>query len=178
MATTLLVAGSTLTFWIPPFASTSSFKVLGCLCNCRQLAYSSFQLTHMSHDDHAIELIEPWRPRRRQNIITVLATLPQVWVYACKHQCTTAITRMWTKSLLVFFESYTAESCAQAMADNGVQTVYNCFIWVWAVQYSKLTTSSDNTYRQTSTKDHIEMTFGICIIRVLLKPCMCGASTG
>ena len=119
VATTLLVAGSTLTFWIPPFASTSSFKVLGCLCNCRQLAYSSFQLTHMSHDDHAIELIEPWRPRRRQNIITVLATLPQVWVYACKHQCTTAITRMWTKSLLVFFESYTAESCAQAMADNG-----------------------------------------------------------
>jgi len=26
VATTLLVAGSTLTFWIPPFASTSSFS--------------------------------------------------------------------------------------------------------------------------------------------------------
>jgi len=39
VATALLVAGSTLTFWIPPFASTSctqaSFKTLGCSCNCR-----------------------------------------------------------------------------------------------------------------------------------------------
>ena len=55
MATALLVAGSTLTLWIPPFASTSSYssvvKAPGCSCNCRRLAYGSFQLTHMSRDD-------------------------------------------------------------------------------------------------------------------------------
>ena len=44
VATTLLVAGSTLIFWIPgqtPFASTSSY-------NCRRLTYSLFQLTHVT----------------------------------------------------------------------------------------------------------------------------------
>ena len=89
MATALLVAGSTLTFWISPFASTSSYssvvKALGCSCNCRRLACDSFQLTHMSRDDHAVQLIEPWRPRRRQNIITALTTLPQGWVSASVH---------------------------------------------------------------------------------------------
>jgi len=39
----------------------------------------------MSHDDHAVELTEARRPRRRQNI-TALTTLPQVWVSARKHQ--------------------------------------------------------------------------------------------
>ena len=49
----------------------------------------------MSHDDHTVQLIissEPWQPKRRQNIITVLTTLPQGWVLTCKNQCTTAIT--------------------------------------------------------------------------------------
>ena len=53
VATALLVAGSTLTFWIPwqtPFASTSrtqaSFKVLGCSYNFSQLTCGSFQLCH------------------------------------------------------------------------------------------------------------------------------------
>jgi len=113
VATTLLVAGSTLTFWILLFASTSSYssviKALGCSCNCRQLAYGSFQLTHMSRDDHAVQLIEPWRPRRRQNFITVLTTLPQGWVSARKHQCTTAITTKWTEFSWAFCESYTAD---------------------------------------------------------------------
>ena len=100
MATALLVAGSTLTFWIPRFASTSSYSsVVQSARNCRQLAYGSFRLAHMSRDDHAVELIEPWRPKRRQNIITALTTLPQGWVSARKHQCTTAITTMWTESL-------------------------------------------------------------------------------
>jgi len=58
----------------------------------------------MSRDDHAIDLIEPWRPRRRQNIITALTTLPQGWVSTRKHQCMTAITMMWA-----FPESYTAD---------------------------------------------------------------------
>jgi len=31
----------------------------------------------MSRDDHAVQLIELWRPKRRQNIITALTTLPQ-----------------------------------------------------------------------------------------------------
>jgi len=30
----------------------------------------------MTRDDHAVQLIEPWRPKRRQNIITALTTLP------------------------------------------------------------------------------------------------------
>jgi len=81
VATALLVAGSTPTFWIPPFVSTSSYssvvQALGCSHNCRRLTYGSFQLTHMSRDDHAVQLIEPWRPKRRQNIITALTTLPQ-----------------------------------------------------------------------------------------------------
>jgi len=82
VATALLVAGSTLTFWIPwqtSFASTSlysgrqsSFKALGYSYNCMRLTCGSFQLTHMSRDDHAVELIEPWRPKRRQNVITAL----------------------------------------------------------------------------------------------------------
>ena len=81
VATALLVEGSTQTFWISPFVSISSYssvvKALGCSCNCRRLAYGSFQLTQMSHDDHTVQLIEPWWPRRRQNVITVLTTLPQ-----------------------------------------------------------------------------------------------------
>ena len=47
-----------------------------------RLTCGSFQLTHMSRDDHAVQLIEPWRPKRRQNIITALTKLPQGWVLA------------------------------------------------------------------------------------------------
>jgi len=36
----------------------------------------------MLRDDHAVQLTEPWRPRRRQNVITALTTLPQGWVSA------------------------------------------------------------------------------------------------
>ena len=50
MATALLVAGSTPTFWIPQFVSTSSYCVVEAL-GCRRLTYGSFQLTHMSRDD-------------------------------------------------------------------------------------------------------------------------------
>ena len=65
-------------------------KALGCSCNCRRLAYGSL-INAMSHDDHAVQLIEPWRPKRRQNIITALTTLPQGWVSTRKHQYTIAI---------------------------------------------------------------------------------------
>ena len=57
VATALLVAGSTLTFWIPPFVCTSSYSSvvrLRCSYNCKRLTHGSFQLTHMSRDDHAV----------------------------------------------------------------------------------------------------------------------------
>ena len=125
MATALLVAGSTPTFWIPHFISTSSYwsivQALGCSHNCRRLTYGSFQLTHMSHDDHAVQLIEPWRPKQRHNLITALTTLPQRWVSTRKHQYTTAITTMWTASLWVFPESYTADESWIVRSSDGGQ---------------------------------------------------------
>jgi len=62
VATALLVAGSTLTFWIylgrlrlhPPAHTQASLKALGCLYNCMRLTCGSFQLTHMSRDDRAM----------------------------------------------------------------------------------------------------------------------------
>jgi len=52
VATTLLVAGSTPTFWIPQLVSTSSYssvvQPLGCLHNYRRLTYGLFQLTHVT----------------------------------------------------------------------------------------------------------------------------------
>jgi len=93
--------------------------------NCRRLTDGSFQLTLMSRDVHAIQLILPWRPKRRQNIITALTTLPQGWVSAHKHQYTTAITPMWTESSWAFPESYTAGSCTRALADNGDKRAHN-----------------------------------------------------
>jgi len=90
-----------------------SFKALGCSYNCMRLTCGSFQLTHMSRDDQAVQLIE----QRRQNI-TALTTLPQGWVSTHKHQCTRAITTMWAESSWAFPESYTTGSCARAMADN------------------------------------------------------------
>ena len=119
MATALLVAGSTLTFWRPPFVCTSSYSII---CNnCKRLTYSSFYLTHMSRDDHAVQLIELWRPKRRQSIITALTTLPQGWVSTRKHQYTTAITTMWTESSWAFPESYTADESWIVRSSDGGQ---------------------------------------------------------
>ena len=63
MAAALLVAGPTLTFWIPwqtPFASTSSYSsvVQSARLLCRRVTCGSFQFMHMSRDDLAIYLIE------------------------------------------------------------------------------------------------------------------------
>ena len=127
MATALLVAGLLWPFGYlclhPPARIQVSFKALGCSYNCRRLTHVSFQLMHMSCDDHAVQLIEPWRPKPRQNIITMPTTLPQGWVSASKHQCTTVITTTWTESLSAFPESYTANRmtvglCAWAMAEH------------------------------------------------------------
>jgi len=74
----------------------------------------------MSRNDHTVELIEPWWTRRRQNIITALTTLPQGWALARKHQCTTAITTMWTESSWAFPESYAADdSWIERLSDGG-----------------------------------------------------------
>ena len=125
MATALLVAGSTPTFWIPQFVSTSLHssvvQVLRCSHNCRRLTYGSFQLTHMSRDDHAVQLIEPWQPKRKQNIITALTTLPQWWVSTRKHHYMTAITTMWTESSWAFPESYTADESWIVRSSDGGQ---------------------------------------------------------
>jgi len=125
VATALLVAGSTPTFRIPQFVSTSSYssivQALGCLHNCRQLTYGSFQLMHMSCDDRAVQLIEPWWPKRRQNINTALTTLPQWWFPTHKHQYTTAITTMWTESSWAFPESYTADESWIVHSSDGGQ---------------------------------------------------------
>ena len=60
--------------------------------------------------------------KRRQNIITVLTTLPQGWVLSRMHQCLIVITTMWTESSWAFPESYllmTVGSRARAMSING-----------------------------------------------------------
>jgi len=49
--------------------------------------------------------LEPWRPKRRQNVITALTTLPQGWDLTRKNQCTTAISTMWTESSWVFLRA-------------------------------------------------------------------------
>ena len=64
---------------------------------------------------------EPWWPKQRQNIIIALTTLPQGWVSTCKHQCTTAITTMWTESSWAFPESYTADDSWIVCSSNGDQ---------------------------------------------------------
>ena len=150
MATALLVAGSIPTFWIPQFVSTSSYssvvQALGCSHNYRRLTYGSFQLTHVSRDDLAVQLIEPWRPKRRQNIITALTTLPQVWISTRKHQYTTAITTMWTESSWPFRKSYPADDS-------------------WIVR-----SSDGDTRRQKAHNFTTKVSF--CTIIVLLSHCM------
>ena len=117
VATALLVAGSTLTFWIPwqtPFASTSSYSSVVPPANLWLVPINA----HVTWW-YAVQLIEPWRPRRRQNIIAALTTLPQGWVSARKHQCTTAITTIWTKSSWAFPESYTANDSSIMRSSDG-----------------------------------------------------------
>ena len=125
MAIALLVVGSTLTFWIPPFASTSSYlsvvNALGCSCNCRRLAYGAFQLTHMSRDDHtprcSIDQAMAAKTKTKRyysahNIATRVNS-------ACKHQCTTAITTMRTEFSCAFPESYTADDSWIVRSSDG-----------------------------------------------------------
>ena len=125
MATALLVVGSTLTFWIPwqtSFASTSSYSSV--VQRARLLVYlQAANLRFVPINAHVTwwHVAESWRLKRRQNVITALTTMPQGWVSARKHQCTAAITTMWTESLWAFSESYTADDSWIVHSSNGGQ---------------------------------------------------------
>ena len=42
---------------------------------------------------------QQWRPKVRQELITLLTTSPAQCVLACKHQCTVAVTAVWSETL-------------------------------------------------------------------------------
>ena len=123
METALLVAGSTLTFWIPqlhlPARTQGSFQALGCSYNYRRLTDRSFQLTHMSRDD---QLIEPWRPNEDR---TLLQRSQRCHRGEFRHvsistrqrslQCGQNLPGPFLRATLPM----TVGSCARAMADNG-----------------------------------------------------------
>jgi len=102
VATALLVAGLE-----TPFASTSSYTSIvqsgRLLLQAANLRLIPINTRHMMTTlFNWSSSSEPWWPKRRQSMITALTTLPQGWVSARKHQCTTVITRMWTESSWVF----------------------------------------------------------------------------
>ena len=87
-----------------------------------RLTCGSFQLTHMSRDDHAVQFIEPWRPKRRQNIITALTTLPQGWVRHVSINTRQRSLRYGQNLHGPFLRAtlqMTVGLCARAMAING-----------------------------------------------------------
>ena len=85
-------------------------------------ALKYFQLTHVSRNDHAVELIEPRRPRQRQNIITAFTTLPQGGVrhvsITARQQslrCGQNLRGPFLRATLMIRVGL----CARAVADNG-----------------------------------------------------------
>ena len=131
VATTLLVAGLTLTLWIigqiysclhPPAGTQASFK--GCLYNVKWLAYGLFQLMHMTHDDHTVRSsqVSAMVARRKTKIIIVLTTSPQGCILAHKSvkarwglwQCGHNLCGPFLRTMLPM----TAGSGAQAMMSN------------------------------------------------------------
>jgi len=60
-----------------------------------------------------------WSSCGGQNEDRTLLQRSQGRVSTRKHQYTTAIATMWTESSWAFPDSYTAGSCARAIADNG-----------------------------------------------------------
>ena len=125
VATALLVAGSTLTFWIPPWhlpaRTHASFKVLGCSYNCRQLTNGSFQLAHMSCDDTLFN----WSSHGSQNKDkTLLQHLQCCHKGEFRHVSISAWqwwVTMWTESSWAFPESYTANDSWIVCLSNGDQ---------------------------------------------------------
>jgi len=66
-------------------------------------------------------LSDPWRPKRRQSMITALTTLPQGRVLARKHQCATAITTMWTESSWAFLRATLPDRALERWRTTGRQ---------------------------------------------------------
>jgi len=90
MATALLVSDLTLTLWAlgqtldPPTCIQASFK------GCPQLAYSLFQLMHITCDDHSVWVKRAMMARRKTKFITALTALLSRWVSPCMCYCMTA----------------------------------------------------------------------------------------
>jgi len=88
-----------------------------------RLTYGTFQLTHMSHDDHAVQLIkfERLASHGAQTKIKPYYSAHNIAGFACKHQCTTVITTMWTESSWTFPERYTADDSWIVHSSDGGQ---------------------------------------------------------
>ena len=127
VATALLVAGSTLTFGYlgrlrlhPPARIQASFKALCCSYNCRRLTYGSFQLMHMSRDDHA------WANHGGQNEYKTLLQRSQPChkgefrhVSVSERQLSLRCGQNLRGPFLRATLPMRGGSCARAMADNG-----------------------------------------------------------
>ena len=81
----------------------------------------------MSREDYAQSSIDmssqQWRPKVRQELITVLTTSPARRVLACKRRSTIAITAMWSESLWGLHKTVLAtnvEESDRAMAADGM----------------------------------------------------------
>ena len=113
MATTLLVAGPTLTLGIPlclhPPACTQRLSIY-----YRRLAYGSFQLMHITHDD---QLSEQWWPERRQY------SAHNFTVVSVAHSVSAWRQSQYGQNLCVPFLRATVlatvRSCTQTIVDNG-----------------------------------------------------------
>ena len=96
----------------PPAHTQLSFKALGCSYNCMRLTCGSFELTHMSLDDHAAKMHEGK---------TLLQRSQPCHNGEFRHVRISARQRSlsWTESSWAFPENDTTRSYARAMADNG-----------------------------------------------------------
>ena len=110
------------------FAFTYSYSSVVKACNCRRLAYGSFQLTHVSRDDHAVELIEPWRQDEDKTLLQRSqrchkGEFRQVSISARQRslRCGQNLHGPVLRATLLM----TVGSCAQAMADTGDKRAYN-----------------------------------------------------
>ena len=98
-------------------------KPLVCSCNCRRLADGSFQLTHMSRDDHAVELIEPSHggPDKDKTLLQHSQRCHEgefrhISISARQRslRCGQNLRELFLRATLPM----TVRSCARAMADN------------------------------------------------------------
>ena len=96
----------------PPAHTQLSFKALGCSYNCMRLTCGSFELTHMSRDDHAVQLIGHIHGGQNED----KTLLQRCHNGEFRHVSISARQRSlsWTESSWAFPESDTTRSCARA----------------------------------------------------------------